>query len=762
MNIQHQQHLALMQDNIIVLKFDDSKIPDFKEVRGKPYVYFGEDNDYPNYLIKLFNKSAKHNAIINGKVTYIFGEGFYCKVDDPIADRFIFKVNSANESLNDIAKKCAIDIEIFGGFYLNIIPNRIGEIAEIYHLDFNRVRANEDSSQFFYKNDWTTNRDKPKEYPAFNEKKMDKASIFQFKEYRPGLRTYPLPNYIGAMNYVESDMEVSKHTLTNAKTGFSATKLINFFNGEPAPEMQRDIQKRLEKKFTGADGSKIIVSFNNDPAKAPTVVDLGSSDLTKEDFQKVDALITANLMAGHQITSPVLFGISEPGKLGSRNELKMAYDIFNNTYASAKQRTLEKVFNYIAKLKGIHNELFIRSVDPVGIEFTDASLIQAAPKSWILEKMGVDSSKYFDTTVAGISTIAPEVGVKTQAQIISDSINSLSPLVANKVLESMTADEIRSLAGLSPNPLVQTPTEQATSTAVANTPVVAPDTMKDESSINSVLTNLTGRQLQQINRIVRQYTKGQLTFDQASHMLKSGFGFKDEDVKMYLGTSEAAFSEHHNEVDVANMLIENGEQREKFHFIYTNEAKFISDAEVKSFEDNFYKKEVFKISANVTDLEANVLKMIQKNPNVQVKDIAIANDIDESYASEVVKKLETDGYIASTETTALGETLVTRKLTKSLTSILGDVSKKLPEILVRYSYEVRPGVGPKIIPGTRPFCREMLAKPRLFSRVQIEKISEQLGYSLWDRKGGFWNRGKGKGISAECRHMWKTNIVIKK
>jgi hypothetical protein len=101
-------------------------------------------------------------------------------------------------------------------------------------------------------------------------------------------------------------------------------------------------------------------------------------------------------------------------------------------------------------------------------------------------------------------------------------------------------------------------------------------------------------------------------------------------------------------------------------------------------------------------------------------------------------------------------------LTKSLPSILGDITKKLPEILVRYSYEVKPGVGPKIIPGTRPFCREMLAKPRLFSRVQIENISQQLGYSLWDRKGGFWNRGKGKGISAECRHMWKTNIVIKK
>lgn len=701
MNIQHQHHSRLMEDNIMVFKFSDSKIPEFKEVRGKQYVAFGEDNEYPNYLTKLYNKSAKHNAIISGKVTYIFGEGFYSKVENATTDKFIYKVNSANESLNDIAKKCAIDIEIFGGFYLNIIPNRLGQIAEIYHLDFSRVRANEDCSQFFYKNDWSSSKDKPKEFPKFNPNKIDSASIFQYKEYRPNLRTYPLPNYIGCINYIESDMEVSKHTLTNAKTGFSATKLINFFNGEPAPEMQRDIQKRLEKKFTGSDGSKIIVSFNNDPAKAPTILDLGASDLTKEDFQRVDALITANLMAGHQITSPTLFGISEPGKLGTRNELKMAFDIFNNTYASHKQRNLEKVFNFLAKFKGIETELFLRSVDPIGIEFSDSSLIQVAPKSWLLEKMGVDTTKYKDPTLAGV------------------------------------------------------PTE-----VVAHVPEAMQD--KEESKVNSVLTNLTGRQHQQINRIVRQYTKGQLTKDQASHMLKSGFGFSDSDVSMYLGLNEAKFSEDYNEVDIANMLIDGGENIEEFHFIHSKPCLFTSDKDMIDFESDFYKKESFAISKNVSDLEANILKQIQKNPNITSKDLAIANKIDVSYADEVIANLEKKGFIESTTTSTLGGAIITRKLTKSLPSILGEVSTKLPEILVRYSYVVKPGVGQPIIPGTRPFCREMLAKPRLFSRMQIERLSEQLGYSLWDRSGGFWNRGKGKGISASCRHMWKTNIVVKK
>jgi predicted transcriptional regulator len=685
-----------MQDNIMVLKFDDSKIPEFKEVRGKKYTWFGEDNDYPNYLVKLYNKSAKHNAIINGKVTYIFGEGIYAKVEDAIADKFIFKVNSAGESLNDIVKKCVIDIEIFGGFYLNLIPNKLGQIADIYHLDFNRVRANEDSSMFFYKNDWTNQRDSIAEFPAFNSKEINCSSIFQYKEYRPGLRTYPLPNYVGCINYVESDMEVSKHTLTNAKTGFSASKMINFFNGEPAPEMQRDIHKRLEKKFTGADGSKIVVTFNNDPTKAPSILDLGSSDLTKEDFQKVDALITANLMAGHQITTPALFGIAEPGKLGSRNELKIAYDIFNNTYVSHKQRTIEKVFNYLAKFVGIETELFIRSVDPIGIDISDAVLLQAAPKSWLLEKMGVDTTKYNDPSTTGSST-------KPAA---------------------MEAEE----------------------------------SLSDAPAINSVLTNLTGRQHQQINRIVRQYTQGKLSKDQASLMLKNGFGFNDNDVAAYLGLNDAQFDKVYTEAEVAEMLINQGEMEHDFICVKSKEVNFASDNDMRIDELNIYQSNFAK---TVTEIEGEVLKLVNKDPKITSDVIAKALNIDKAYAEKVLTRLEEQGMIKSAEIKKLGEIVIERKLTKSLPSLIGDLKVKLPEIMIKYSYEVKPGVGPAIIKGTRPFCKMMIEKKRYFSRQQIENLSMQLGYSLWDRRGGFWNEGNGV-ISASCRHIWKSNIVIKK
>jgi hypothetical protein len=63
-------------------------------------------------------------------------------------------------------------------------------------------------------------------------------------------------------------------------------------------------------------------------------------------------------------------------------------------------------------------------------------------------------------------------------------------------------------------------------------------TESEPTAVNDSLKNLTGRQLQGIQRIVRKFNKEELSFDQASQLLKNGFGFNDEDVNAWLITPE--------------------------------------------------------------------------------------------------------------------------------------------------------------------------------------------------------------------------------
>jgi hypothetical protein len=60
----------------------------------------------------------------------------------------------------------------------------------------------------------------------------------------------------------------------------------------------------------------------------------------------------------------------------------------------------------------------------------------------------------------------------------------------------------------------------------------------DEPKTNDTFTNLTGRQMQNIQRIIRKYNKEELTYEQAAQMLSSGFGMSEEEVHVWLVTKE--------------------------------------------------------------------------------------------------------------------------------------------------------------------------------------------------------------------------------
>jgi predicted transcriptional regulator len=375
---------------IKVLTFAEAKQPEYKEKKGEGYMQYGQNNDYPQYLLDLFNKSAKHNAIIRGKVNYIVGNGWAGEQD------IVKKVNR-EETLNDLTKKVALDLELFGGAYIQVIWSVMGEqVAELWHCDYTKIRTNKDNTQFWYKDDWkvTRNQEKAEIYNAFNPANPQGVQILYVKEYRPGMNVYSLPGYFGALNYIESDVEVSKHVLGNAQTGFSASKLITLPNGEPSPEEKRLVSKQFDNMYTGADGKKYLLAFVNDLTRKPIVDDLGASDLTKEDFSRVDELIQTNIFSGHQITSPDLFGIATPGQLGSRQQMRDSYEIFRNTYVHYKQMQIEGIFNMLGQYAGVTEELKLQPVDPIGIDFSESVIKEVAPKEWILEKLGIDPTKY--------------------------------------------------------------------------------------------------------------------------------------------------------------------------------------------------------------------------------------------------------------------------------------------------------------------------------------------------------------------------------
>ena len=594
-----------------VLTFAEARQPEFKEKKGEGYIQYGDRNDYPNYLVDLFNKSAKHNAIVKSKVHYITANGWKGSEQ---AENFIKKVNRM-ESLDDLTRKVSLDTELFGGYYLELIWSVTGQLAEIWHLDYTKIRTNKDNTQFWYKEDWADRNEKHKVYTAFNPANPTGKQILYVKEYRPNMGIYSLPGYFGALNYIESDIEISKHVLGNAQTGFSASKLITLPNGEPSDEEKRNIEKRFSNRFSGSDGKKFILAFVNDSARKPIIDDLGASDITKEDFNRVDSLIQTNIFSGHQITTPSIFGIAEAGKLGSRSEMRDGYEIFKNTYVNSKQMHLESVFNMLAKFRGIAEpELTIIPTEPIGFEFTENLLKEIAPKEWLLEKAGIDMTKY---------------------QPIEETV-----------------------------------------------PVVQSAQFKDDFS---------------------------------------------------------AFYEF-------------GEAKDGFN-VWKQKTRFNDDSEYQMFAD-------------VSQLQANVLDLISKDKRITAEVLAETLDQNVETIDLVMKTLVENGYLEINEY-AIGEgidenIIVEHILTAPLDQILVKVKPTTKELLIRYSYEWKTGFNNTDKKTSRPFCVALLNADKMYSRSEIEQISARLGYSVWDRAGGWYTVPGTNEHEPSCRHQWVSNIVTRK
>ena len=343
------------------LSFAGISLPTFKENKTKGYTTFGEDNLYPQKLIDLYNKSPKHNAIVNQKSSYIAGDAYEITAPDTLNKAKAFdKLRNINafEDYESFNTKISQDFELFDGYYIEVIWNRAKtEIAELYHLPFQNVRLGKDCA--YYSEDWSNSREAVIEYPMFNPTTRENKQIYAFKMYRAGQGKYPLPSYIGALKYIEIDVEIGNYYLSNIKNGFFAQTVIQMFKGQPTPEEMRIAKRRFKKNYQGAEAEEsggLIIMYNEQNEKPAEITNLQPSDFDKQ-FQQLNDQVQEEIFVGHRVSNPVIFGIATPGALGQRNEIIEGYELFQTSYIEPRQKIKDSSFNVVfqymadAKLK---------------------------------------------------------------------------------------------------------------------------------------------------------------------------------------------------------------------------------------------------------------------------------------------------------------------------------------------------------------------------------------------------------------------------
>ena len=386
---------------VVKMEFDIQKPPVFKEQTGKDWIMYGIDkpyaNLYPQFLIDLFNRSAKHNAIVSGKSEYISANGWEVDSDGLSTEaraRLERFVNTANEdeSLNDLLPKVATDLEVFNGFALEAIAKKGGIGVNLYHVPFQNIRSNKDNTEFYVCSDWS----KPKEvanrdvYEAFDWNKPNKGGIIYVKMYRPSTEVYPIPSYIGAIPYILTDIEIANFHYNAIKNGFTGGTLINLLNGTPETEdAKREIYRDITNKMAGTDNANsIIINFADGKDRAAEVISLRGNDFDKQ-FNILNDTVRKEIFSGHKITDPQLFGIFKDGAFSNASELSDSWALFQNTYIEKRQRFIEQLFNDIAVALGMEARLSILKVEPINVQLSEETVVGVMNEDEIRERAGL-------------------------------------------------------------------------------------------------------------------------------------------------------------------------------------------------------------------------------------------------------------------------------------------------------------------------------------------------------------------------------------
>ena len=332
-----------------------------EKVTNRDFVEWGKGNNYPGYLLDLYNNVTTLRSIINGNIDFITGDDVSIL---PLGERFADGImNTRGDLITDIVRDLAKDYNIYGGFALQIIRDHNGDVAEIYYIDMRYLRSNKENDVFYYNEHWEKGgRTDVIKYPKFmnnlnwasmtdEERDRHASSILFVKNIHT--QVYPAPMYAASIKACEIERCIDDYHLNAIENGFTSSMIINFNNGDPGDDIKEEIEDDFNEKFSGhQNAGRIMFCWNRDRTSATTI-----TEPKVEDFgNRYHALSTHSRQ---QIFSafraqPLLFGLTSDVNTGfSTEEFEQSFKLYNRTQIRPVQRMIADAFDRIYGAKGV-------------------------------------------------------------------------------------------------------------------------------------------------------------------------------------------------------------------------------------------------------------------------------------------------------------------------------------------------------------------------------------------------------------------------
>lgn len=449
-----------MNNKITSISFrKDFQRPEEEKDRSMGFVKWGKKNDYPFFLVELYNGSAYHQGIIKNKTHYIAGGGL--EIVSGLIQPFIDN-RWSDFDMNEIAERLAFDQELFGGMAVKGTWNKEQTKVVMWeHIPIDMIRTSVDERTYYISDDWTALNQSPEKtnlriLPAYDKDNRTGSFILYYKEPhlkgRKELGVYPKPSYYGGITAIQTDVDISKFHMYELQNGFKSGTLINFPSGYPetTEELNRikaDVKGRSQSV---EDAGEIILTFSNGKDETPTVLSLNGNNLDQR-YLATEKSVQQNILVAHAITSPQLFGVRLEGSFNSAESMDL-FNIFKATYVNSKQKRLEWMLNLMVELGGYVGKVKLHDVEPFPKPQpapTPTPIVQSCHNNnfshdeiKIFEEFGESQDKFIVLHSEPIAWDTPRADVFARSEQLFDKVGEISAVLtgADKDVLKLLAD----------------------------------------------------------------------------------------------------------------------------------------------------------------------------------------------------------------------------------------------------------------------------------------------------------------------------------
>lgn len=327
---------------------DDTRtviVPDWKEKTPKSetqFVTYGADNTFPNLLQDVIKDSVSASSVINGTVELFKGLNY--EFNSPNPNIRPDRINRDEETIEDLLESMARDYLMYGAYAVQVIYNKLDEIAELYSIPVEYLRMNENRDKFFFSKKWSQYSTKSIEYPALKNHEKGQASAIYYYVNSGRRQTYGISAFTPVLSDMIAEGLSSKFVMKSMESGLAARFIISLPNAQNlTDEQKQDIEDGIKNKFCGLAnaGSAMIYYNNGDTGLELEKID---SDDSHEMFEAISDAASLKIYKALHAT-PSLYGDPSHSTGFSSNEYDEAYRIFRKMTLRPLCNVIERGFD---------------------------------------------------------------------------------------------------------------------------------------------------------------------------------------------------------------------------------------------------------------------------------------------------------------------------------------------------------------------------------------------------------------------------------